>query len=180
MTRKLADIMDEDMRVNLRYMRARHLVVFVMDIVAPHLGHDNSVRRRVHDELFRLFHDSGYEVLSDEHRSLAGLPRRDEKGWTPPELLALEQARIAAMMRPLPYMPELPQWQPIATAPLIGKPVLLYEGGHMALGQFWVGVRRPGWYMGGNNPESDWPEPDNPTHWMYPPKPPVEEEEKNG
>jgi hypothetical protein len=91
---------------NLREMRADRLTAAVMHAIHDHLcEHCNlDVRRAVAHALFDLFHDNGYDVVSDEDRRAAGLPERGPKGWTPEELRILESKRILALLGPVKHV----------------------------------------------------------------------------
>lgn len=93
---------DDDLRYDLRHRRANELTAFIMQIVGPYICDHGDVRghREASRALVKAFYDAGVEALTDETRRAVGLPHRDEKGWTPHELVALEQRRIELMLRP--------------------------------------------------------------------------------
>lgn len=92
---------DDDLRYDLRRHKAKDLAGFVMSLIRPYLCDHGDARgcRDASRALTKAFYDAGFEVLTDETRRAAGLPPRDEKGWTAHELLALEQRRIELMMQ---------------------------------------------------------------------------------
>ena len=98
-----------DMRPDRRRQRAQMFAAEVLRIVNRYVcdhgeeNHDNM--KHLHRELFGLFYNQGFDTVTDLDRANAGLPLRDDKGWTADELRMLEHARIAAMGRPV-FMPK--------------------------------------------------------------------------
>lgn len=88
--------------VDLRRQRAMAMTAHVMQIVSKYVRNDETdALRHINRDLFELFHDSGIDVVTDQMRQEAGLPPRDEDGWTPHELQILEAKRIETMLKPL-------------------------------------------------------------------------------
>ena len=102
---------------DLRYHRAQLLTAAVMREIAEHLdalqdlgrwAQDQGVEApaalkphaEVHDKIMKLFMQEGVEVLSDNDRRKAGLSPRNDKGWTPEELMAYEKVRLALITAP--------------------------------------------------------------------------------
>jgi len=102
-TQTLEERWEDDMRRILRHERAQTLTALVLHSIAPHLRtlQDHHAERDIFRALVKLFHEGGFEVVDDATRERCGLPRRDHMGWTPDELLCLEQQRLELMMRPL-------------------------------------------------------------------------------
>ena len=91
----------EMMRIDLRRRRAEALVHTIMLAIRPHLSDDRDSYRDAMETLWRLLRDNGYEVPSDYDRSAMGLPPRGPDGWTTDEIVALERARLEAIMKPI-------------------------------------------------------------------------------
>lgn len=95
----------DDMRPDRRRQRAQMFSAQVMRIVDRYVcdhgeeNHDN--HKHLHRELFKLFYDDGFDTVTDLDRANAGLPLRDDKGWTADELRVIEMARVEQMLRPL-------------------------------------------------------------------------------
>jgi hypothetical protein len=91
------------MRPNVRSRRADNLAHEVMAIVSRALDRHprQDAEREIFHELSETFRQQGVEIITDADRAAAGLPARDGHGWTPAELLALENHRITAMTRPI-------------------------------------------------------------------------------
>lgn len=87
-------------RQNWRLLRARQLAHAAINKLDQFIPED--AQRSAMDALLALFMEEGVEVLTDHTRSEAGLPERDEKGWTFEEIQALERVRIEVMLRPIP------------------------------------------------------------------------------
>ena len=94
--------------INIRQRRATDLAHLVMRRLEPHLQEDRY--RDVIEALLDLFMQEGVEVVTDRDREHHGLPPRGPEGWTTSELVALEHARLALMMRPI-------------VMPIIGPPI---------------------------------------------------------
>lgn len=88
------------LRIDLRRNRAQQFTAMVMNTIAQHVD-DREQMRCIHDDLFKLMHDHGVEVLTDAARHEAGLPARGPDGWTAEELIALEKKRLEMLSRPL-------------------------------------------------------------------------------
>jgi len=86
-------------RYNLREARARGLVAAVLHEIGPCI--DEGQMREVHHRLIELFFHKGVEVLTDHDRELAGLPPRDQDGWTADELRIHEARKLELLLRPL-------------------------------------------------------------------------------
>lgn len=90
-----------------RLHRAQVIAAQIMRLADPHLcehGERNS-HKAFYEELVKFLWNSGFEILTDADRADAGLPIRGRNGWTADELRALENARLDAMMRPMPITP---------------------------------------------------------------------------
>lgn len=85
--------------INLRQHRAQALANAVLRRLEPHLEQDSELH--VIEALLDLFTQEGIEVVTDHDREYHGLPTRGPEGWTTSELVALEHARLALMLRPL-------------------------------------------------------------------------------
>lgn len=105
---------------NRRELRARSVVCEVMRIINPYLdeldarrdsdAHEDGVdtpprpHREVADALMKAMMAVDVEFITDYDRAQAGLPARGPDGWTLEEYVALEKARIDAILRPPPLM----------------------------------------------------------------------------
>ena len=91
--------METQWHVNIRALRAQSVVSGIMEIVGRHApGAD---KYSIYRELVESFEKQGVEIVTDHTRQEAGLPPRGPLGWTAAELVALEQARLEALLRPL-------------------------------------------------------------------------------
>lgn len=88
---------------DLRYARSQALTAYIMQIVGKYIcdhgdrdGHANCSR-----DLMEIFYKVGVEIIADAERAEAGLPPRDERGWTAQELAAMEARRLEFMSRPI-------------------------------------------------------------------------------
>lgn len=85
-----------------RYDRRRHRATQLTAAIMRKVGHLVEDRREFHDLLFELFHQEGYEVISDYDRAEMGLPPRGPDGWTLEEIAAVEQVRLEVILSALP------------------------------------------------------------------------------
>ncbi len=92
-----------EIRTNLRFNRTMSIVPAMMNIIRPRLRDDVELRD-VYDDLIRLLNEAGAEIITDHDRREAGLQPRDDYGWTPDELIALERRRLEIMTRPLNFV----------------------------------------------------------------------------
>ena len=94
-----------DMRPDRRRHRAQMFTAEVLRVVGryvcDHRDDDHDNMKHLHRELFRLFYEQGFDAVTDLDRANAGLPLRDDKGWTEHELRALEEMRLELMRRPI-------------------------------------------------------------------------------
>ena len=92
---------DNDRRMDLRRRRADALVAEIMSAIGPFLSHDRDAREDAARAVHRLLTSQGAYVMTDHERAEAGLPPRDDKGWTEAELRAYEASMLHAMMAPI-------------------------------------------------------------------------------
>ncbi len=85
---------------DLRRLRAQQLTASIMQELNPLLRDDQ--RRDVHEAVYSLLWRSGAEVLTDSARREAGLPDRNNEGWTADELRVLEAKRLEVLLGPVP------------------------------------------------------------------------------
>lgn len=104
---KLLDLTPK--RLDRREMRAQQvtsLVLQALDRSAAFLS--RAQLRAVGEELMRQFTDNGVEVLTDWHRSQAGLQPRGPDGWTIEELFTYERLLLECIGKPIVMaMPKL-------------------------------------------------------------------------
>lgn len=95
-----AKLLDEhDLRIDRREIRAMKLANHILHILRAYIP--EHCQRDAYNVLASTLHRSGADVVLDSDRSDAGLPMRDERGWTRQELLALEHKRLELMMKPI-------------------------------------------------------------------------------
>ena len=92
----------DDMRTDLRRMRANSVFAFLLKEMQPFMR-DEVNMRDVADVILTKLHEIGADVVTDAMRAEAGLAPRDEMGWTREELAVLEAKRLEAMLRPITY-----------------------------------------------------------------------------
>jgi hypothetical protein len=103
----MLDFYNQDMRMDLRKARADQFTAEVFRAIEPFLRDDGEepVSKHVLQTLFDLFYNGGFEAITDHMRVEAGLPLRDNRGWTVKEVQIMEARRLEAMSRPLPPIP---------------------------------------------------------------------------
>jgi hypothetical protein len=92
-----------DFIIDLRERRAHQITAMIMNIVGKFMCEhgDNCGNRDASRALFEVLYQEGVELITDQTRAEAGLPKRGERGLTKEELLALEHRRLEVMMRPI-------------------------------------------------------------------------------
>lgn len=90
------------MRMDLRRRRAEVLANVVMGKLRDAIPYDH--QKDVYYAILEVFHQEGVEIITDYTRQEAGLSPRGHEGWTLEELHALEEKRLEALRRPIPYM----------------------------------------------------------------------------
>jgi hypothetical protein len=93
---------DRSMAPHLRKMRADSLTAAVINRIGNFLEHEHF--RDATRAIFTMFHDGGYDVVTDVDRQRAGLPPRGPYGLTDQELQILEHRRLEHMLNPAPPM----------------------------------------------------------------------------
>jgi hypothetical protein len=91
--------LEEETRLNIRRVRSQQITHLIFHALRDFIPDD--CQGRAMDALYRLLHDAGAEVVTDQTRAEAGLPPRGPDGWTVEELLALERRRLEIMTRPI-------------------------------------------------------------------------------
>lgn len=105
-------------RANAREMRARSVAAVLMGVLDPYLDELSRLndivrsvdeglasskgdrpRGDVYNALMTTLMELGVEVITDDMRNQVGLPARGPDGWTPDELIALETARLDAILK---------------------------------------------------------------------------------
>lgn len=99
----MRDFYNRDMRVDLRKARADQFTAEVLRAIEPFLRDDGEepVQKYAARALFNLFYNGGFEAITDQMRVEAGLPLRDDLGWTAKEVQIMEDRRLEALTRPL-------------------------------------------------------------------------------
>lgn len=84
-------------QVDLRRNRALSLASTIMQELKPFINQDdiNPIMQQIEILFCRL----GVEVITDADRQMAGLPQRDNRGWTNDELEMLELARKQNLLK---------------------------------------------------------------------------------
>jgi hypothetical protein len=90
---------DRPLAMPLREQRVNFAVAFLMETLRLFVPHDR-LKSCVRDLSDRL-HDAGVEMITDDVRAQAGLPRRGDLGLTAQELHVLEAKRMEMMMHPI-------------------------------------------------------------------------------
>lgn len=88
----------------LRRYRANMFTAFVMQKIGHLLEPDEDYPKKLrdaHDNLFELFYEAGFDVITDEDRRQAGLEPRGELGFTDRELHIMENVRIQKLLEPV-------------------------------------------------------------------------------
>ena len=105
-----SETIDSMQRTNLRQRRATAMTASIMRVIEPYLDRSNHyVRRDAYEALISLFMEKGVDVITDHDRAAAGLPFRGNDGWTVDEAVAMENARLASLLRPITFVMEKPQ-----------------------------------------------------------------------
>lgn len=92
---------------NLRRQRANMFAAMVIQALGDLLEPDELHPQKRWDAaaiLFKLFHQDGFDAITDYDRVQAGLPRRGDLGWTEHELHIMENARTLALLAPIKPM----------------------------------------------------------------------------
>lgn len=91
---------------NLRRARSDQFTHMVMQVIEPYLEQhgEHDVRKYALRELHKLFSNIGADIVTDFVRAELGLPLRDNEGWTPDELRAMEARRLEIMCRPMRFV----------------------------------------------------------------------------
>lgn len=84
-------------QVDLRRNRALSLASAIMQELEPFINQED--KNPIMRELEALFYRQGVEVITDADRQMAGLPQRDNRGWTNDELEILELARKQNLLK---------------------------------------------------------------------------------
>lgn len=92
---------------DLRRQRADALTHMAMEKIREFV-HPEEYNRAAR-ALWEMFHDKGFDVVTDEMREKAGLEPRGELGWTTRELHILENVRIVEMLKPAPVILKMPE-----------------------------------------------------------------------
>lgn len=88
---------------DMRRLRADALTAHVMRVISPFItDYENNAHARAQEELRKVFHSAGVEIVTDIDRAQAGLMPRNDQGYTVEELQILDMRRREAMLRPLP------------------------------------------------------------------------------
>ena len=88
---------------DLRRIRCDQVTALIMQEISPILerANDGDSRRDVYEALHKLLWRTGIEILTDDDRRDAGLPDRNNEGWTDYELRALEHRRLELLINPI-------------------------------------------------------------------------------
>lgn len=86
-------------RTDLRYRRSMGLAHAIFGKLRDYIPRE--YERRAMDDLVEILMDKGIEVLTDFDREQMNLPPRGPDGWTTEEIIAIEQRRLDAMLKPI-------------------------------------------------------------------------------
>lgn len=91
---------------DLRRIRCDQMTAHIMQEISPILDrvNDHDLHRDVREALHKLLWRSGIEILTDNDRKNAGLPDRNNEGWTDDELRVLEARRLEMLLNPMPSL----------------------------------------------------------------------------
>ena len=90
---------DKLQRMDVRRRRAESLAVAILREIDDHVARESW--RDIHHKLLDLLTMEGVEILTDADRATIGLPPRGPDGWTAEEIVALENHRLQALLRPM-------------------------------------------------------------------------------
>lgn len=91
-----------ELMMDRRAMRASHLANSILSLIGKHIcRHEGKHHREAGQKLEQLFYQNGFDIVNDSDREAAGIPRRDERGWTAEELRILELYKNQIMLQPL-------------------------------------------------------------------------------
>lgn len=92
---------------DLRRQRADAMAAHIMRIIQPYItDYENNAPKKCYQDLFEAFWESGVEFITDMDRATAGLPPRNDQGYTTEELHLMEARRLEALVKPLfPFQP---------------------------------------------------------------------------
>lgn len=86
-------------RQDFRRARAMQFCAAISDVLREFIPHESQCD--AHYALLKMLYDSGVDVVTDADRAQAGLPPRDNLGWTADELRIIEAIKL-----------EAPNWPP--------------------------------------------------------------------
>lgn len=89
---------------DVRMRRAQVFVAQIMRIIERDIcdhTEDTRVRQRLQRDLISVFYGDGFDIVTDQDRSAAGLSLRGDMGWTYDELRVLERQRLEWLARPV-------------------------------------------------------------------------------
>ncbi len=86
-------------RIDKRRMRAEQMTHHILRALERHIP--DSARHDAFYSVLELLYDEGVEVVTDHHRAELGLPPRGPDGWTDQEIVAMEHATMALMLKPI-------------------------------------------------------------------------------
>ncbi len=88
---------------DLRRIRCDQMTAHIMQEISPLLDrvNDDDLCRDVREALHKLLWRNGIEILTDHDRKNAGLPDRNNEGWTDDELRVLEAKRLEMLLAPM-------------------------------------------------------------------------------
>jgi predicted metal-dependent phosphoesterase TrpH len=76
------------------------VAALIMSAVGKYIQRDD--HKYATRDLIDALHNAGIDVITKDDREKAGLPPRNQKGWTDQELAIMDVKRTEAMLRPLP------------------------------------------------------------------------------
>lgn len=92
-----------------RRVQINAIIAFVMDAIGKHIPDDGHSRKHAVYDLQDALARAGVEIITEQERLNAGLPPRNERGWTQEELRILDARIMKAMLEPAPSMYTFPQ-----------------------------------------------------------------------
>lgn len=86
------------LRQNIRRIKSQQIAHFMMHELRDFIPDD--CYQKAADRLYKLLHDAGAEIVTDQTRAEYGLPARGPDGWTMEELHALELRKLELLTKP--------------------------------------------------------------------------------
>lgn len=90
------------LRPDRRRAQINAIVALVMDAIDKHIPDDGHSRKHAAYDLIDALQKTGASFFTEQDRREAGLPPRDDYGWTQQELAVMDSRLLKAMLEPVP------------------------------------------------------------------------------